>query len=207
MADANDKKNESYKINLLDNFMEMMQLFQFAPPSDNIWTVSIGIQPLGNDIAVTHDTTLGTLYNAIISANDTWKTKVTTKWGVDTSALQNAGSVSNKFLSNFAGLPEIFLAQDISFSPIEVTHDENFFSQASAHGSFFNFGSIAMARPANRNLNISFLISNWNIADILFDPWIAAVGQRGLIEDGTSSSIKARIIIKEYAQCHINYDK
>lgn len=71
------------------------------------------------------------------------------------------------------------------------------FPQGSQFGSFYNFGRVAMARPNNRNLNISFLISNWDIGDILFDPWIAAVAQKGLIEDG-QSSIKANIIIKEY---------
>lgn len=55
-----------------------------------------------------------------------------------------------------------------------------------------------MSRQNNRNLNISFLISNWDIGDILFDPWIAAVAQKGLIEDG-SSTIKAKITISEYS--------
>jgi hypothetical protein len=42
------------------------------------------------------------------------------------------------------------------------------------------------------------LVSNWDIGDILFDPWIAAVAQKGLIEDD-NSSIKGKIVIKEYA--------
>lgn len=71
------------------------------------------------------------------------------------------------------------------------------FPQGSQFGSFYNFGRVAMSRPNNRNLNISFLVSNWDIGDILFEPWIAAVAQKGLIEDG-QSSIKANIIIKEY---------
>lgn len=66
------------------------------------------------------------------------------------------------------------------------------------HGGFFNFGNIAQSRPNNRKLNINFLISNWDIGDILFDPWIAAVTQKGLIEDG-NSSIKAKIVIREYS--------
>jgi hypothetical protein len=44
-----------------------------------------------------------------------------------------------------------------------------------------NFGYIAQNRQVNRSLKVNFLVSNWDIGDILFEPWIAAVAQRGLI--------------------------
>lgn len=52
--------------------------------------------------------------------------------------------------------------------------------------------------------NVSFLTSNWAIGDILIEPWIAAISQRGLIEysDGAlneSQSIRADITINQYS--------
>lgn len=187
--------------NMLNNFATMMQLYQFAPPSDNIWTVSINsvTQMTENDENQKFSTSLGTLYQAIVKVNQKWNEKVASKWEikVDGAQTSSGSSIADAFLSKFAALPEIFLAQDLNFSPIQVDMNHGIFPQGSQFGSFYNFGRVAMARPNNRNLNISFLVSNWDIGDILFDPWIAAVAQKGLIEDG-QSSIKANIVIKEY---------
>ena len=183
--------------NMLSNFMQKMQLFQFAPPSDNIWTVSIEVASArGSNLTDKDDlgTSIGTLYNGIIAANKLWSQKTATRWAINVDKL----SLNDKFFSNFADLPEIFLASDINFTPIENQIESNIFTQANQYGSFYNFGHIGMARPNNRNLNISFLVSNWDIGDILIDPWIAAVAQKGLIEDG-QGCIKADILIKEYA--------
>jgi hypothetical protein len=96
------------------------------------------------------------------------------------------------------GVQGIFLAQDVNFPPLQTQINQNYFTGGQQHGSFYNFGNISMSRPNNRNLNISFLISNWDIGDILFDPWVAAVAQKGLIEDG-NSTIKAKITVSEYS--------
>jgi hypothetical protein len=182
--------------NMLSNFMQKMQLFQFAPPSDNIWTVSIEVASARGSNLTDKDelgTSIGTLNNGIIAANKLWSQKTATRWAINVGKL----SLNDKFFSNFADLPEIFLASDVSFTPIENQIESNIFTQANQYGSFYNFGHIGMSRPNNRNLNIRFLVSNWDIGDILFDPWIAAVAQKGLIED-FQSSIKANITIKEY---------
>lgn len=110
----------------------------------------------------------------------------------------NNKSRSDIFVEEFDDYHGVFLAQNVSFSPIQATINYNVFPMGQQHGGFFNFGNIAQSRPNNRKLNINFLISNWDIGDILFDPWIAAVSQKGLIEDG-NPSIKARITIKEYS--------
>lgn len=57
--------------NMLNNFASMMQLYQFAPPSDNIWTVSINsvTQMTENDENQKFSTSLGTLYQAIVKVN------------------------------------------------------------------------------------------------------------------------------------------
>jgi hypothetical protein len=180
----------------------MMQMFQFAPPSDNVWTVSIKCIPhkvKTEDGIQDIKPSLETLYKAILGVNKKWNEKVASKWDINLEGAQSSSNqtVSQAFMEKFGGLPEIFLAQDVNFSPLSVDLNHGIFPQGSQFGSFYNFGRVAMSRPNNRNLNISFLVSNWDICDILFDPWIAAVAQKGLIEDG-QSSIKANIIIKEY---------
>lgn len=72
------------------------------------------------------------------------------------------------------------------------------------HGGFLNMGRVFQSKAANNTCNISFLVSNWAITDILFEPWIAAIAQRGLTEysDGildSGQSIRADIIICQYS--------
>ena len=64
---------------------------------------------------------------------------------------------------------------------------------------FLNFGNAAAGRSETKSLKVSFLISNWDISDILFDPWISAVAQKGLIEDENEGTIKAKIIVSEFS--------
>lgn len=51
-------------------FMSKMEKFYYAPPSDNLWTISIDT----DDSDVTDNTSLETLYKRIISANKMWST-------------------------------------------------------------------------------------------------------------------------------------
>ena len=179
------------------NFLTKMQKFYFAPPSDNLWTVEIDLM----DSVQANESRLGTLYNAITSANEWWSSIVNTKWKIDTSAPQQKGKNTPKdFIEQFATTSGVFLAQNVNFTPHAATITESVFTEAQQHQGFLNFGFVAQNRQINRSLKISFLVSNWDIGDILFDRWIAAVAQRGLTELGTeNSSLKARIIIKEYS--------
>lgn len=176
----------------LSGFMTKLQNFQFCPPSDNLWTVNIDSE--GTDF--TDGSSLITLYNSIISTNQNWEQMVGTGWKI---ILPKKQDYSEKYIQDFLGVQGIFLAQDVNFPPLQTQINQNFFTGGQQHGSFYNFGNVSMSRQNNRNLNISFLISNWDIGDILFDPWIAAVAQKGLIEDG-NSTIKAKITISEYSQ-------
>ena len=176
-------------------FMSKMEKFYYAPPSDNLWTISID----ADDSNVTDNTSLETLYKRIIAANKMWNNQVNTKWKIDLSAAERKSkNKASEYIKNFVGQSGVFLAQDVNFATNQATVNSNIFSQSQQHGGFFNFGNIALSRPNNRKLNINFLVSNWDIGDILFDPWIAAVAQKGLIEDD-NSSIKGKIVIKEYA--------
>lgn len=179
------------------NFLTKMQKFYFAPPSDNLWTVEIDLM----DSVESNTSRLGTLYNAITSANTWWESIVNTKWKIDTSAPQKKGkNTPSDFIEQFCTTSGVFLAQNINFTPHAATITESVFSEAQQHSGFLNFGFVAQNRQINRSLKISFLVSNWDIGDILFDKWIAAVAQRGLTQIGTqNSSLKARIIVKEYS--------
>ena len=72
-------------------------------------------------------------------------------------------------------------------------------STVSNNNMFLNFGNVSAGRSESKSLKISFLVSNWDIGDILFDPWISAVAQIGLIEDDSNNTIKAKIIVREYS--------
>lgn len=176
-------------------FMSKMEKFYYAPPSDNLWTITID----ADDTDYIDGSSLETLYNRIIAANEMWAKQVNTKWKIDLQkAATKSKNTAKEYIKQFVGQSGIFLAQDVNFSTNQANVNTNVFSQAQQHGAFYNFGNIALSRPNNRKLNINFLISNWDIGDILFDPWISAVTQKGLIED-SNSSIKGRIVIKEYA--------
>lgn len=176
------------------NFITKLQKFQFAPPSDNLWVVKFSTYSKDGENS---NVSLETLYDSIIQANKTW-TKITSpKWKV---ALNDKNIDVKSYIKDFHTKSGVFLAQNVNFTPQSVKVVADPFSQGQQHNSFFNFGFIAQGRQINRSLKISFLVSNWDICDILFEPWIAAVAQRGLLQDGISSSIKARIILEEYSK-------
>lgn len=177
-------------------FISKLEKFYFSPPSDNLWTINIDVE----DSGLTDGTSITVLFDRIKEVNDSWRTKVANPmWKINTdSAALTSGNTSKKFIQEFIGAQGVFLAQNVQFSTIQATVNKTIFPIGQQHGGFFNFGSVAQSRPNNRSLNINFLVSNWDIGDILFDPWIAAVTQKGLIEDG-NSSIKAKIVIKEYS--------
>ena len=176
-------------------FLNKMQNFFFRPPSDNLWTINIDSESSPENTNPNQPyRSLASLYDAIIATNNNWSSMVNTGWKIK---LNETYTKCKNYIEHFENEHGIFLAQDVSFSPIQTLVNTNFFTGGQQHGSFYNFGNISQSRPNNRNLNISFLVSNWDIGDVLFDPWIAAVAQKGLVEDG-NSTIKARITVSEY---------
>ena len=176
------------------NFLSKMEMFYFAPPSDNLWTVTIDLARNRGNTA----SKLPSLYRNIIAVNQAWKKKVGTQWGVNVSEpSKTSKNTPEQFITEFVGASGVFLAQNVNFTPISVNVVDKPWSQASNAGSFLNFGNAVQSRSDSKSLKISFLVSNWDIGDILFEPWIAAVAQKGLIED-ENSSIKADIIISEF---------
>lgn len=185
------------------NFLTKLEKFTFAPPSDNLWTIKIDLAY--NNSSSSH---LLTLYNNILEVNKGWSDVLGTRWKIDleqpSRTSQNTGE---KYIKEFIGSNGLFLAQDVQFTPMSINVIDKPWNQPMNNNMFLNFGNIATGRSESKSLKISFLISNWDIGDILFDPWISAVGQKGLIEDG-NSSIKAKITISEYsAGMPIEYNK
>lgn len=176
------------------NFLSKMEKFQFAPPSDNLWVVKFSTYSLDGKNS---NMSLSTLYDSIIQANKTWNKIVNTGWKVK---VEEKNLKPKDYIKDFDSKSGIFLAQNVNFTPQATTTTDSIFTEGQQHGGFFNYGYAVQNRQINRSLKISFLVSNWDIGDILFEPWIAAVAQRGMIEDGKSSSIKARIILEEYSQ-------
>lgn len=60
-------------------------------------------------------------------------------------------------------------------------------------------GKLFNGRTHNHAAKIKFLKTNWDISELFFDKWIAAIGQQGLIEDSSLPNLRANIIISEYA--------
>lgn len=181
-------------INLL-GFLTKMQKFHYGPPSDNLWTVEIDVM---DKVQGNSSSGLVYLYSTIKAANEWWESISTPKWSIKTSKASKNMTAEN-YISQFAqSTSGLFLAQRVNFTPhgAQITADP--FSQGKQHSGFLNFGYISQNRINNRSLKISFLVSNWDIGDILFDPWIAAITQRGTVET-QQASLKAKIIIKEYS--------
>lgn len=108
----------------LVGFLSKMEKFYFSPPSDNLWTINIDI----DDSNFTNGTSLGILYKNITAMNSTWKNKISnSKWSIDTSKAASSGNTAENFINEFIGVQGVFLAQNISFTPMQTTVNSNVF--------------------------------------------------------------------------------
>lgn len=189
--------------NLPFNFNDKIQHFIFSPPSDNLWNITIQPSTSQNmgDIDLTNQN-LVQLYNNITKVNETWENHRAEDWKVTTSQAANSSKQTVKdflrhFCDNELGL---FLAQNVSFTPQSINYDNDSFGVLQQQGGFFKNAKVVKSRKNDDNLKINFLISNWDISEILIDPWIAAIAQHGLIADGIT--LKAKITITEFSASH-----
>lgn len=184
------------------SFVYALADYKYCPPSDNLWTVEIRQHSYGEGDSANN--TLDKLYNAIKTVNESWRgSTFITAWNIKmpTEIAQNVDTI---YLSDFVSELGVFLAQDITVQTFENQFDQSTGMDLIAHGGFLNMGRVFQSRATPNTCNISFLISNWSISDILVEPWIAAIAQRGLTErtDGGLSgtgSIRADIIIRQYS--------
>lgn len=181
-----------------------MEHFYFCPPSDNLWTVRIQEHSYGNDGG---GKTLADLYANIISVNNSWNDAYITNWRImmDDEMQKNFQKLYIDELGGEGNKGDyFFLANNVTLTPFQATIDPNQTRAAYTHGGFLNQGFVTTGMTGGRECNISFFETNWSIADLLFDPWIAAILQRGLIEHADEclkegQSIKADIIISNYS--------
>lgn len=178
-------------------FVNKMGNFYYAPPSDNFWTVDIRLHSRGDE--GNEKPNLSFLYKNILDANliyDAYHVNSNWKVGFKMHIDENK---KRSFISGFEGESGMFLAQSVNFRPYALTINENSFSPGQSSGGFLTFGKIVQSKTGGNECNISFLISNWDICEVLIDPWIAAIGKWGLIESSDIKNLKADIFVHEYS--------
>ena len=200
------KKGRNFPKNIPQTFNSKIQIFNFAPPSDNLWNVTIQpstSQSIG-DIN-TSNLNLIQLYKNIEKINKTWEDNRAEEWKVSLKDAQNTSKETPEtFLKHFCDDEMgVFLAQKINFTPMSINHDNDSFGIIQQQGGFFKNAKVIKSRKSDDTIRINFLISNWDISEILIDPWIAAIAQHGLLADGLT--ITAKIIITEYSASHPKY--
>lgn len=81
-------------------FMSKMEKFYYAPPSDNLWTITID----ADDTDYIDGSSLETLYNRIIAANEMWAKQVNTKWKIDLQkAATKSKNTAKEYIKQFVG--------------------------------------------------------------------------------------------------------
>lgn len=196
--------SDSVQSGAIPLFLEQMTKWQFCPPSNNLWTVEI-VEHKESD-GNTMGASLSSLYSNIIKVNDQFSMHFTNSYGILKNK-ENPDVVKNFITSAQHNQIGLFLATDISFNSNAVTIVDKASNFAEPFTGWLSYGKIQQGRTHNRAAVIKFYQSNWDINEVLFDPWIAAIGQQGLIEGDESDklyNIKADIYIKEYAASSVN---
>lgn len=183
--------------NALGIFLNKFSDWKFCPPSKNLWTVSISAHKDGTS---TTGNTFSDLYANIIAVNKGFSNSVSSKWAV------NAPDGANSFISSSTdSIIGLFLANEITFSTGSVNIENKGDKSSNALYGWMRGGMVQTGRKQDLEAKIKFYSTNWDINELLIDPWIAAIGQQGLIEIGDDNlnkgyyNIKADITICEYA--------
>lgn len=183
----------SLKAGAIPLFLEKLKEWRFNLPSHNLWTVEIQLHNDGTD--TTHN--LLELYKNIDKANRTYENTVGTNWKI---TAPSTGSFANDFLNRLqTDKTAFFLAQGFNFDTRAININDNVSDFMSQEVGFIKFGTIENGAVYNPSARIQFIETNWSLSDILFDRWIAAIGQQGLIEDSSLPNIKADIFVYNYS--------
>lgn len=185
--------------NAIGIFLTKLQDWKYCPPSDHLWTITFEQYNPGTkkDTEKTHG--FKELYTDIERANNNFTQ------GHGISQLYDAGiQYGNDNNATFVVNAQdstigFFLATDVQFTVNEITVADQLSSSEIQYSGFINYGKALTGKQHNLDAKINFYKSNWDINELLFDRWIAAVGRQGLIESSDLPNIKARIIISEYA--------
>lgn len=175
-------------------FLDKFKDWKFNFPSKNLWTIEI---KLHNDGSSSDDHSMLKLYQNIDSANRRWKSMIGNIWSIST---RSAEDFANNFLNQFQeDKTAFFLAQGISFDLRGVNVNTNTSDLIATHSGFLKFGMVENGANYNPQCRVQFYETNWDVGDIFFDKWIAAIAQQGLIEDSSLPCIKADIHINQYS--------
>ena len=174
-------------------FLNKLKEWKFNFPSSNLWTIEIKLHNDGTEA----NHSLLTLYTNIDKANRIYENTNGTHWKVSNSSNYNfANDYLNRFQTDKTAL---FLAQGISFGTRTINISDNTADFDADKAGFIKYGTIENGASYNPTCRIQFLETNWSLSDILFDKWIAAIGQQGLIEDSSLPNIKADIYLYQYS--------
>lgn len=194
-------------LNTPEIFNSKIQLFLFSPPSDNLWNVTFELSTFDIDSNPSklqnYNKSINQLYQNILAVNSKWSEVNAEPWAVNMGNVKTTSkkSVQEDYLGHFANDSiGVFLAQRVGFTPISLNIDGNPFGEIQQHGGFYKNGKVVKSRNDTDRLKINFLISNWDITEVLIEPWIAAIAQHGLIAD--EINLKAKIIVTEYSSSH-----
>lgn len=184
-------------------FLDKMRNWKFNPPSSNLWVIHIALHNdgfTGSKTDLKHD--FISLYKNIKKVNNNYSSSYNTTWGVSVIDDKNESNLLKYMESLNDGTIGIFLATDVSFNANSVNIKDEQSQNNTAYSGWLSYGKTQIGRGHNHAGKIQFLHSNWDMNELFIDPWIAAIGQQGLIEGDESDgiyNIKADITIMEYA--------
>ena len=181
----------------IENFVNLVSRnWGYAIPSDNLWIIQIKNHNRGT--AKEGKASFETLYSNITSVNASYKKSfASAKWAMNLNS-----NSANEFFSGFNTSIGLFLASDVTHAVNSNSINSAANANFTSHGGFLSQGKVLLARNNDLQAKITFMSTNWDISEIVIDPWIAAISQQGLIESSDLPNIKADISIFQYATSH-----
>lgn len=182
----------------ISRFIENLKDWRFNLPANNLWTVEINLHNDGSaDKQGEH--TFKELYAEICAANRGFDEQIGGFWKIESPNDNPDKDFNESFIGKMDGIDGVFLAQGVKFTPHKAQINTDVATQLVPYSGFMTWGMVTNGKVHGYEANIQFLETNWNIGEILFDKWIAAILQQGLVEDVNLKNIKSDIIIKKYA--------
>ena len=187
-------------------FLEQFNDWKFCPPTSHLWVLKIQLHNDGDivgtngEAATTH--TLSALYDNICKVNKKWDDVIKSSHSVTVGG-ESASDLVKKYIESTENQTiGQFLVTDVSFNANQISIKDESSPNNTAYSGWLSYGKILSGRTHNHAGKIKFYRTNWDINELLFDPWIAAIGKQGLIEASEQYdiyNIKADIFIYEYA--------
>lgn len=177
-------------VSALGTFLTKFKDWKYCPPSNHLWTVTFLLSSQG-DIS---GNSFSTLYDNIIKVNNSFDSMYSPRWKVSTP-----NNAKNFVINAQDGDIGLFLANEIQFNTNSIEVQDSQSGTNQQFTGWIEYGKTQTGRSLTHDIKIIFNKTNWDITEIFFDRWIAAIGQQGLIEDSSLYNIKANIIIREYA--------